>query len=91
MWDKIGEIIADTTARMRMEWTNELLAQSFRMPDGTKVTWGSATVEQHQERLEMLQRNAKANIEAAARHNKAIVDITHCGVDTLAALAAVNQ
>jgi hypothetical protein len=61
----------------RMEWTADLLALSFAVDNsGATVTWGGATVEQHQTRVEMLSANAIANAEAAARHQAAIEDIT---------------
>jgi hypothetical protein len=71
------QILDDYEATLKMEWTKELLALSFAVDhSGATVTWGAATVEQHQSRIDMLMGNATANIEAAARHQAAIGEIT---------------
>jgi len=79
-------IANDLTDGLRIKWTQELLASSFGMPDGTSVTWGEATIEQHQIRAAMFSSNAQANIEGAARHQKAIQDLAESGVPTLGEL-----
>lgn len=61
--------IADT---IRLEVTQELLDSEFALGDGRQVRWGSATVAEHEQRIDMLERNAVANAEAAARHRAAI-------------------
>lgn len=59
-------------ADMRIEWTNELLASEFALGDGTYVTWGAASVEQHEARMKMHSANARAGVEGYARHSKAV-------------------
>lgn len=68
---------------LKMEWTAELLASDFAMADGTRVTWGDATLEQHEERAALFQRNALANSEGAARHLKAVEALRESGRTTL--------
>lgn len=74
---------------LRIEWTAELLASDFAMADGTRITWGDATVEQHQERAAMFQRNAVANAEGAARHLKAVEALESAGAQTLGEMVGV--
>ena len=81
-------IVEDYERELRIEWPRELLDSGFALPDGTVVKWGDATVAEHTERLGMLTRNAEANIEAAARHQRAIEELRTAGADTLRNLAA---
>ena len=71
----LSRILDDYADRLRIEWTAELLASTFALPDGTRILWGEATLAQHEERLQMLVRNAEANLEAAARHRAAMAAI----------------
>ena len=71
---------------VRMEWTAELLASGFILSNGSKVTWGDATVEQHEDRLTTFTRLAVANAEGAARHQQAIEALRESGAPTLAAM-----
>ncbi|MBD8056666.1 hypothetical protein ICV35_23740 [Rhodococcus ruber] len=66
-----------------LEWQEELLASRFVLNDGTMVSWGEATEDQHQERIDMFLANAASNTEGAARHQKAINDLRAHGVRTL--------
>jgi hypothetical protein len=85
----IGENVAKFTAELRIEWTAELLGSDFALADGTRVTWGEATVEQHEERAAMFQRNAVANAEGAARHLHALEALKFAGRETLNDLVGV--
>lgn len=79
--------IIDNYARdLKVQWTAELLGADFALADGTRVTWGDATVDQHQERAALFQRNAVANAEGAARHLQAIEQLQSSGCATLADL-----
>lgn len=71
---------------LRIEWTNELLATEIALPDGTRTTWGAATVEQHTERAQMFERMAQGNLEGAARHRKAIDELRSSGASSLSAM-----
>lgn len=62
-------------SRMKMEWTRELLQSSFTLKDGTKVTWGQATVGQHLERVKMFSDQAELSMQGAERHRQAVRDI----------------
>jgi hypothetical protein len=72
---------------LRMEWTAELLATGFPLPDGTRTTWGAATVDQHRARVAMFEGQAVAAVESAARHRKAIDALHSSGASCLAELA----
>jgi hypothetical protein len=79
----LARILDDYAAALRVDWTAELLASEFAMPDGTRTTWGEATITQHRERVAMFTVNAQANIEGAARHQRAIDELTTSGAATL--------
>lgn len=81
--EKIRQVNRQFAADLRMEWEQELLDAGFALPDGRMVAWGDATVEEHEQRANMLSKNAAANVEAAARHVRAITDIRAAGVTTL--------
>lgn len=84
--DRVSSLIRSFSDELRMEWTEELLSSSFAVGDGTTTTWRDATTQQHQERVDMLSRQAGATIETAARHQKAIDTLRSAGADTLGAL-----
>lgn len=71
-----------------MEWTEKLLSASLSLPDGTQVTWGTATAAQHEARIKMLHVNVVANAEAIARHEEALIRLAAYGVDTLNGVGA---
>jgi hypothetical protein len=81
--EAIARIIQDHSRALRMEWTEELLASGFALPDGEVVTWGDATIGQHQQRASMFEANAQANAQGAARHLHAIQVLTTAGASCL--------
>lgn len=83
-WDKIFQAMTDFQDHVRLKVTAELLASSFKLGDGTSVTWGQATVRQHQQREDMLLKDAGGTIETAARHKAARGMIEEAGVTCLA-------
>lgn len=87
----LEQAIADWTEHIRMEWTQELLGSDFALRDGTRVTWGAATVAQHSERRAMFADNAKANLEGAARHQHAIQALTESGARSLNAMVRTRR
>jgi hypothetical protein len=72
MWRKVSEVVREYAEQIRLEVTEELLRSKFALGDGTELTWGGATVDQHRQRIELLQRNAVGTLETAARHQAAI-------------------
>lgn len=80
----IESAVQEEAARLRLEITKELLASEFALGDGVRVTWASATIEQHEKRAEMTLRNADANAQDASRHLAAVNLLRERGVDTLA-------
>lgn len=69
-----------------VEWTKEILETDFALHDGTRVTWGAATAEQHQARIAMLYGHATASAEAAARHDAALQTLADFGASCLDAI-----
>lgn len=69
---RMRQIVDDYKNDIRMEWTRELLDTSFALGDGTTVTWGDATPQQHQARIDMLAKIADGTLQTAARHQAAI-------------------
>lgn len=84
---KMARIFEDLSTQMRMQWTEDLLGTPFALPGGDRVTWGSATVAQHRERVEMFKGQVAAGTEGAARHLAAIRDIETLGVGCLGEVA----
>lgn len=81
--EELRGLIESYGEQLRVEWTTELLDSPFALADGTLVTWGDATVSQHEERRDMFTTNAYANIEGAARHGRAIQELTSAGISRL--------
>jgi hypothetical protein len=88
MVNRVTELLDEYATDLRMEWTAELLESDFALGDGTHVTWGDATIDQHQKRVDMLQATAQGTLETAARHQRAIIDLESAGAETLRELAA---
>jgi hypothetical protein len=80
---KLEESIAEWENEIRLKVTAELLATPFRPGDGTEVTWGSATIQQHQMYCNRLRRQGMGTLETAARHAAAIREIEKSGVSCL--------
>lgn len=71
----------------RREWTAELLAGEFALPNGARVTWATATAAQHGLRADQLEGLAAGNMVTAAIHRQAINDLRVAGVDRLGDLS----
>lgn len=80
---RMNEIICTYRDSLRAQWTTELLESGFALGDGTTVTWGEATVEQHRQRIALLSRNAAGNLQTAARHQAAVDEIERSGAGCL--------
>ena len=66
----------------------ELLREAFSLGDGTRVTWGAATIEHHEQRIAMLRAMA-AGIEATiGRHEAAVLRLREAGAKCLSDLVA---
>lgn len=79
----VGPILVQLREDLRLEWTDDLLTSRFTLRDGSSVTWGEATVAQHKDRVDIFMDNVAANMDGAARHNKAIAAIEAAGVACL--------
>lgn len=80
---RLEDIQAAYTAELRMEWAEELLSKLFALGDGTQVAWGEATIEQHEQRIELLMGNILGNIDTLKRHQLAVELLTERGVTCL--------
>jgi hypothetical protein len=83
LWGDIHQAMADYESSIKVKWAEELLDTGFALPDGTLTTWGDATVEQHNSRIRMLNDQARASTENAARHLKAVNTIGEAGAANL--------
>lgn len=75
--------IEKASQQIRLEVSAELLGSEFALGDGVRVTWGSATVDQHLQRASLTTSNAVSNAEDAARHLAAVRMIQERGANTL--------
>lgn len=90
-WERIMQGIQDDiedkairlAEQMVVEWSADLLASTFALRDGTKVTWADATQQQHRDRIEMLVKQAAGTVETAALHEKALQEMGQAGVSRL--------
>ena len=86
--DGIDAVISERAATLGMEWAAPLLAATVAMPDGSRVPWGEATIEQHETRIAMLSKHASGELETAARHRAAVSAIEAAGASCLNDFAA---
>lgn len=83
---RLDAILADEADRINIE-ALALVSTSFALPDGACVTWGAATIEQHESRIDQLLTLATMNMSTAARHRAAVQMIREANVTTLAEVA----
>jgi hypothetical protein len=86
--ERQDEAIRLAVAETELRLTREFLGTAFALGDGTETTWGQATIAQHEQRVELLARNAAGVVQTAARHQAAIGMIKDAGVECLADLGA---
>lgn len=60
-----------------------LFEKAFSLGDGTVVSWGDATLEQHQMRIAMLVKQREGLDDTIERHRRAVQIITQAGVTRL--------
>ena len=89
MINRLGAILEEYKAELRTEWTTELLDATFALPDGIRVMWGEATIEQHEARIQMLSSIASGTLETAARHGQAVDELRAASAATLNDLVRV--
>jgi hypothetical protein len=61
----------------------KLINETFALQDGTRVSWGKATVEQHRDRAEMLRGFAAGDLASAGHHEMVADMIEKAGVTCL--------
>ncbi|BBY11002.1 hypothetical protein [Mycobacterium marseillense] len=79
----VTKLIRDVADEVRFEVTAELLDTMFATGDGTRVSWGDATIAQHTERVDTLTKMIAGTSETAAMHIAAVRMCEGAGVDTL--------
>lgn len=80
---KVNGHISDHMNTLSIEWSPRLLSTSIHMPDGTRTTWGKASIAQHEARARMFTDQAAAGVEGAALHRRAIETLRAAGATTL--------
>lgn len=83
--------VSSMVHELKIEWTAELLDTVVALGDGTKVAWGEATYAQHDQRASMLERNGAVNLEAAARHRRAMEELEAAGAETLRQMTGTGR
>jgi len=84
--DDIHDKATSLAGEMVVEWTRDLLASTFALPDGSRVSWGDATAADHRVRVDMLVKQASGTVETAALHQKALQELGAAGVQRLSDL-----
>lgn len=84
---EIERMAQKRAAEMVLELTKDLLDSEFSVGDGRTVTWGTATLGDHQQRTSLLLAQAAGTSETAARHLHAISLLRERKASTLNELA----
>jgi hypothetical protein len=87
--DRLASLVSDYTQAIKVEWTAELMATTFGLPDGRRTTWADATVEDHTAHITMMGGQVRGMVEDIAMHEHAISTITAAGAATLAEAVGV--
>lgn len=85
--DKASRVTTELARSLHREWNEALLAGEFALPDGSRVTWAAATVEQHRVRADQLEAISVGNMATASIHRRAISDLQAAGAGCLAELS----
>ena len=88
MWADLRASVERYAAEVRLELIDSLLDAEFAV-DGERVTWGAATIEQHERRASWLETHASGTLETAARHRAAIMMLREAQLATLRELQRV--
>jgi hypothetical protein len=75
--------IEEAAKQVRLELGGDLLKSDFALGDGTRVSWGKATREQHQMRAQMMSTKSVSIAEDAARHLAAVRIMDESKADSL--------
>jgi len=81
---KASLIVSEMAEHLHAEWTADLLASSFALPNGGgTVTFAEATSQQHAVRADYLSDLAAGDMRTAALHRRAMQDIAAASVGSL--------
>lgn len=80
---KMESITKDYRKKVIDNWTEELLNTPFATGDGRRITWGEATVDDHEMRIAMLYRQISGTASDVARHEKAVEVLETSGKKSL--------
>lgn len=91
----LSTAVAEAVARVREhavdEFAAELLSSVFRLPSGQYVSWGDATVEQHEVTAQAQRLSAVNNLSHIARHEAAVELIRREGKANLSETSAAEE
>lgn len=82
-FDAMISMVRQVAKETRLQVTEELLSSVFALGDGRTVSWRTATIADHEQRITMLTKNAAGIVETAALHQAAIEMLKTAGVDRL--------
>ena len=74
-----------------LDLTDDLLTSEFALGDGRIASWGEASAEDHDFRVESLDKHISGVAETAARHSLASKIIRRLGVANLNEAAAIEE
>lgn len=86
---EFSKAIEGIRTKAKLELTAELLGSSFALGDGSRVTWGAATLEDHRQRIELLGRNVEGNLQTIVLHETAAALLRQSSASCLADLQTV--
>lgn len=67
----VNQMVSDIRTTARLELTAELLGSQFALGDGSQVSWGDATIDQHRQRIEFLMKHVDGNLQTIRLHEVA--------------------
>lgn len=86
------EILIDMEVQFKfLRLTDNLLNSFFALGDGNEVTWGQATIEQHQQRISLLMGHTIGTIDTIVRHKTAINMIQDKNVNCLSNIVEFKE
>lgn len=85
--DAIAPLVAlpavSMSAKDRVDQLRSILRESFALGDGSNVTWGEATLEQHRERIRVLQDQRNGIDKTLGHHARAVSILIETGASCL--------
>lgn len=80
---RVFQIFQNYESDLKVKFTAELLASQFSLGKGVKVTWGNATIAEHEIRMELLSKHIQGTGETYALHADAVSQLKENGATCL--------